>query len=96
MRHLPAWTFCADLCERLERGEHVVPGLAEAGAAYRADPLIEAAADLSDALFSHELGALDERTVRSEALRVAVLACRLWLVSLELTVENGAEETGDA
>lgn len=92
---LPVWVFCADLAERLEGGDHTVPGLAEAGAAYRADPLLEAAADLSDCLVSHERGEVDVSAVRHEALRVATLACRLWLVSLELTVENGAEEAGD-
>lgn len=49
----------------------------------------------SGAVVSHSAGRVDEGTVRSEALRVAVLACRLWLVSLELTVENEAEEAGD-
>ena len=95
MRHLPIWDFCRDLAERLERGDHTVPGLAGAGAAYRADPLIEAAADLSDCLVAHEAGRVGESAVRSEALRVAALACRLWLVSLEQTVENEEEEAGD-
>ena len=92
MRHLPVWDFCRDLAERLERGDHTVEGLAEAGAAYRADPLIEAAADLSDCLVAHEAGRVDVGTVRSEALRVATLAARLWLVSLEQTVENAEAE----
>lgn len=91
MRHLPIWDFCRDLAERLERGDHAVEGLAEAGAVYRADALFEAGADLSDCLVAHERGEVDERTVRSEALRVAALACRLWLVSLELTVQNETE-----
>lgn len=95
MRHLPVWDFCRDLAERLERGDHTVEGLAEAGAVYRADALFEAGADLSDCLVAHERGEVDISTVRSEALRVATLACRLWLVSLEQTVENAGEEAGD-
>lgn len=95
MAYLPIWDFCRDLAERLERGDHTVAGLAEASASYRADPLIEAAADLADVVVSHSAGRVDVSTVRSEALRVATLAARLWLVSLEQTVENVAEEAGD-
>ena len=94
MRHLPIWDFCRDLAERLERGDHTVEGLAEAGAVYRADALFEAGADLSDVIVSHERGQVDVSTVRSEALRVATLACRLWLVSLEQTVQTETEEGG--
>lgn len=100
MRHLPIWDFCRDLAERLaapgrERGEYGDSGLTEAGAVYRADPLIEAAADLADVVVSHSAGRVDERTVRHEALRVACMAAQLWLVSLEQTVENAGEEAGD-
>ena len=95
MRHLPVWDFCRDLADRLERGEHTVPGLTEAGAAYRADPLLEACADLADALVAHEQGYMDESAIRSEALRCAALACRLWLTALELTLQHETEVTED-
>lgn len=87
---LPVWTFCADLRERLERGEHTVDGLACAGAVYRADPLIEAVADLVDALTGHEQGRMGESVVRQGALRVATMACRLWL-ELPQPVQTGTE-----
>ena len=96
VRHLPVWDFCRDLAERLERGDMaMVDGLADAGAAYRADPLIEAAADLADILVSHQAGRVDESGVRHEALRVCVLACRLWLELPVQTGDNEAEEVGD-
>ena len=46
---------------------------------YKADPLYEAVADLTDALLGVEQGRLGEDVARQEALRVCRLAVLLWL-----------------
>jgi hypothetical protein len=79
---IPIQNFCADLCERTEDAvvyRHELPRLREAGAVYKADPLYEAVADLTDALLGHEQGRLGEDVARQEALRVCRLAVLLWL-----------------
>ena len=85
MNILPIQNFCADLFEQV--GPSVVGGLEidllrQAGAVYRADTCFAVIADLADALAAHERGRVNETAVRFEALKVARLACLLWLSTL--------------
>ena len=70
-----ALVFCNDLeAAVLKAAPDELPGLRQAGAVYRADPLFEAVADLSDLVW-HEQGRLGEDVVRLEASGCAGSLC---------------------
>jgi hypothetical protein len=75
--------FCNDLEAGLrtaaQRDLAALRALREAGAVYRADPLFEAVADLSDGLVLVEQGRANDTVVREASLRVCRLAALLWL-----------------
>ena len=89
--------FCELLAARLTLGQGgpgggALPGLAALDAVYRADALFEAGADLSDSIVAFERDLVGSDTVREGALRVAALACQLYLAT---TGGGLAEEIGD-
>lgn len=94
--------FTADLARALLAQEALLPILLVTPAAYRADPLFEAGADLVDALEGQEAGRLGLSVIRQEALRVCVLAAQLY-VSLcdagpspvQTVGEEGPDDDGD-
>jgi hypothetical protein len=73
--------FCELLAARLTLTQGALPGLAALDAVWRADALFEAGADLSDSLLAFERDLVGSDTVREGALRVAALACQLYLAT---------------
>jgi hypothetical protein len=73
--------FVELLAARLTLGQGALPGLAALDAVYRADALFEAGADLSDVLVAYDAGRLGADVVREAALKVAGLACQLYLAT---------------
>jgi hypothetical protein len=73
--------FVELLAARLTLGQGALPGLAAQDAVYRADALFEAGAELSDVLVAYDAGRVGADVVREEALKVAGLACQLYLAT---------------
>jgi hypothetical protein len=88
--------FVELLAARLTLGQGALPDLAARDAVYRADSLFEAGADLTDVLVGYDAGRVGSSAVMDAALKVAALACQVYLATTGAGLAEGIGEVTDS